>query len=73
MENVMAMAVIVGIVNGVQLLAKDRVAFIYFAVALALGVGFGSFGLFGLDLQSGIIAALASSGLYKVASKMGGQ
>lgn len=66
-------AVIIGIVNGVALLrAKDVWGFVLFLVALFTGVVLGLFHLFGLDLASGIVAALASSGVYKVAQKVGG-
>lgn len=72
MENVQAIAVIIGIVNGVQLFETNRKGFIYFVIALVTGIVLGLIGFFGLNLESGIVTALASSGLYKVAQKVGG-
>lgn len=73
MENVQAIAVIIGIVNGIQLFeAPNKKGFIYFVVALVTGVVLGLLGMFGLNLEQGIVTALASSGLYKVAQKVGG-
>lgn len=73
MDNVQAIAVIIGIVNGVTL-AKDpdRWGFILFIIALGVGILLGALRLFGLSLETGIVAALASSGVYKVAQKVGG-
>lgn len=74
MENIQAIAVIIGFVNGIQLFSQpDRRGFYYFVAAVVLGVVLGLVHLFGLTLETGIVAALASSGLYKVASKVGGQ
>jgi len=73
-DNLQAMAVIVGLVNGFRLAKdQDKWGLAFFVTALVLGVIFGVFGLFGLDLETGIIAALASSGLYRVSEKIGGQ
>lgn len=68
-----AMAVIVGIVNGIALASEKVNSFAKFVIALALGIIFGAFHLFGLTLELGVVAALASSGLYKIASKIGGE
>lgn len=74
MENLQALAVIIGVVNGVRLLKeKDRWGFIFFVVALVVGVGMGLVHYFGLTVETGIVAALASSGLYRVGEKVGGQ
>lgn len=75
MENVYAIAVIIGLVNGVQLYnKKDKKSFYYFCTALAAGVLFGFLHWFTLDgIPSGIVAALASSGLLKVATRIGGE
>ena len=74
MDTVTAIAVIIGIVNGAKLAQQaDKKPFIYFCVALALGLVFGIVHLFGLNIQMGIIVALASSGLYKTAQVIGGQ
>ena len=78
MENLQAAAVIIGIVNGVRLIqegqkTKNYWGFILFAVALIVGVVFGLLGYFGLTVQTGILAALASSGLYRVGEKFGGK
>jgi uncharacterized protein (DUF2062 family) len=71
MENIQGTAAIIGIVNGVILLQSNRPAFVNFALAVALGVFFGFIGFFGLNLESGLILGLASSGFYKVAQVVG--
>lgn len=78
MENVnsiaVAVAVIIGIVNGVGLLNAPQVnSFVKFVLALVTGLAFGAFGLFGLDIATGIIAGLASSGLFKLTQNVGGK
>ena len=74
MENIEAVAVIIGVVNGIQLATlKDKTSFFYFVAAVAIGLAFGLAKLFGLNIESGILAALASSGLYKVAKKVRGE
>ena len=72
-ENIIAVAVIIGIVNGVKLASDKVTSFMAFLIALALGLLFGALHMFGLSVETGIIVALASSGLYKVASKVGGE
>ena len=74
MENLQSIAVIIGIVNGVQLATlPDKKPFLFFLLAVAVGVVFGLLHYFGLTVEAGILAALASSGLYKVSQKIGGQ
>lgn len=74
MENLQAMAVIIGIVNGIRLAKeKDKTGFILFICALVIGILLGLLQLFGLNLETGIVVALASSGLYRVGEKFGGQ
>lgn len=74
MENLVAIGVIIGLVNGIRLLQTDRKGFIYFLCALAAGMGFGYLGWFGITgLEAGLVTALASSGLYRVGEKVGGK
>lgn len=74
MDNVQAGLVIVGIVNGVRLLKEKSVwGFVFFLVALLTGIALGVLHTFGLTIETGIVAALASSGLYRVGEKVGGQ
>ena len=79
MENLQAVAVIIGIVNGVRLLQegnestpKSYWGFVLFLVALIVGIILGLMHMFGLTVEMGIVAALASSGLYRVGEKVGG-
>lgn len=77
MENLQAMAVIIGLVNGVRLLkegtdTKNYWGFILFTVAMGAGVLLGLLHYFGLTVETGIVVALASSGLYRVGEKVGG-
>lgn len=80
MENLQAMAVIIGLVNGVRLIKegqesnpKNYWGFVLFMIAMAVGVGFGLTHMFGLTVETGIVAALASSGLYRIGEKVGGK
>lgn len=73
MADLQAIAVIIGLVNGIKLFKENRESFIYFCVALGIGVSFGYLGFYGFTIESGIVSALASSGLYKIAQKAGGQ
>lgn len=74
MENLQAIAVVIGIVNGARLLKNaDKWGFIFFCIALFVGVLLGIFSMFGLNVEMGIVVALASSGLYRVGEKVGGQ
>lgn len=79
-NNLQAMAVIIGIVNGVRLLKEGMESaphnywgFILFCLALLAGLVFGFLGMFGLNTETGIVVALASSGLYRVGEKFGGR
>jgi len=75
-----AIAVIIGIVNGVALADAQftqegkppRItSFVKFVLAMLFGLLFGFLHFFGLaGIEMGIIAALASSGLYKLAQVM---
>lgn len=76
MENIVAGAVIIGIVNGLRLIPQKYLlvdGFIAFLVGLGLGLVFGILGMFGLNVETGIITALGASGLYQVAKKVGGK
>ena len=79
LENyAVAAAALIGIINGIKLLETNVRSFAYFVAALALGVLIGYFGLFGLPsgvegIETGVMLGLASSGLYKVATKFGGK
>lgn len=70
--NVTALAVIIGIVNGIALLDIPQISsFVKFLIALAIGMIFGVFGVFGLTIETGLIVGLASSGLYKLTQNLG--
>lgn len=80
MENIEAIAVVIGLVNGIRLLKEGMESnprnywgFVFFLIALFVGVGFGMLHLFGLTVESGLVVALASSGLYRVSEKIGSQ
>lgn len=75
MENVEAIAAVVGLVNGFRLLeAKDKKGFYYFAGAVVVGIIFGAFKWFGVEgIEQGLVVALASSGLYRVGQVVAGK
>lgn len=63
-----AVAVIIGLVNGARLLKEeDKWGFVFFCLALVAGLLLGVMGWFGLTPESGLVAALVSSGVYRVA------
>ena len=65
-----AIAVIIGIVNGISLGFPRITSFYKFLIALAVGVLLGFFNYFSLSIELGIVAALASSGLYKLSQNI---
>lgn len=69
MEVVEASLVLIGLINGVKLFElEDKRSFYYFVGAVVLGVLFGVLHLFGVpSIEAGVILALQSSGLYKLA------
>lgn len=71
--NLVALPAIIGIVNGISLAKQqDKWPFIMFVAAVLSGMALGYFSVFGLTVETGLVTALASSGLYKVAQKLGG-
>ena len=73
MDTVTSAAAIVGLVNGVTLLKEQNYwGFGLFCVAIFAGLLFGAFHFWGLDPQSGLMVALASSGFYKGAQVVAG-
>ena len=71
-NEVVVGAALIGVINLVQK-QFPQVAGIYgVGLALLIGVILGVLGLYGLTVETGILLALGSSGVYKVASKMGG-
>lgn len=77
MENLTAVAVIIGVVRGVTLaLAQTKFplsSLVGFVLALVTGVVLGLLHYFGLTVETGIVAALTATGVYQVAKKVGGQ
>ena len=77
MENITAVAVIIGVVRGVilgleQFSKVNVTSLVGFLLALATGVVLGFLGYFGLNVESGIISALVATGVYQTAKKVGG-
>ena len=71
----MASFVLIGLVNGVQFaINREWDRFILFVVAVVAGVVAGYLKFFGLTgVEVGLAVGIASSGVYKVAQKVGGQ
>jgi len=74
MEQITSVAAIIGFINGLKLLENpDKRPFYYFLVAIVLGIVFGVFHIFGVSgVEEGLLVALASSGFYKLSTKIGG-
>lgn len=76
-QTLQAGLVIVGVVNGFRLLqegykTQNFWGFLFFVVALATGIILGFFHYFALTVETGIVAGLGSSGLYRIGEKFGG-
>jgi len=71
----MAIFVIIGLVNGINLaMEKDWKAFGKFSIAVVAGAVFGYLGWFGIpSVEMGLAVAISSSGVFKVAQKIGGE
>lgn len=71
----MAAFVLIGLVNGIQFaLDRNWASFVKFLTAVIAGGLFGYLHWFGLpSLETGIAVGISSSGVYKVAQKLGGQ
>lgn len=74
-QYVMAAFVLIGLVNGVQFaINRDWRAFGLFMTAVVAGTAFGFLKWFGLpSAEVGLAVGISSSGVYKVAQKIGGQ
>lgn len=77
MENLTAVAVIIGVVRGLTL-GLDQTKFkvtsiVGFVLALVTGVVLGLLHYFGLTVETGVISALIATGVYQTAKKVGGQ
>jgi hypothetical protein len=66
---------LIGLVNGVQFaFTRQWDRFFYFLVAVVAGAVFGYFKMFSLpNVEIGILAGIASSGVYKTGQIIGGK
>lgn len=73
-ENLIAGGAIIGIVNAIQMQFPAVKGLGGVCIAVLLGIVMGLSHYFGVKgVEDGIMIALASSGVYKIASKAGGQ
>jgi len=72
-EQALAVSAVIGIVGFVKSEVPQVKGIYAFGLAVALGLGAGALGLFGLDLTTGFLTALAASGIYTTGVKMGGK
>ncbi len=72
MEEITAGATILGIVNAVQMQFPQVKGVYALGLAVLLGAFMGYSNFLVPDIQAGVIAALASSGIYKLATRAGG-
>jgi len=74
-EFAMAGFVLIGLVNGIQFaIDKNWKSFIMFMTAVVAGGVFGYLGWFGLPgIEIGLAVGISSSGVYKIAQKIGGK
>jgi hydrogenase/urease accessory protein HupE len=71
----MAAFVLIGLVNGIQLaLDRNWASFTKFLMAVIAGGVFGLLQWFGLpNVETGLAVGISSSGVYKIAKKIGGE
>lgn len=74
-EFAFAAFVLIGLVNGIQFaLDRNWASFTKFLIAVIAGGVFGALKWFGLpSAEIGLAVGISSSGVYKVAKKLGGQ
>ena len=73
MEEITAGATIIGIINAVQMQFPKVVGIYALGLAILLGAFMGWQHFLVPDVQGGVIAALMSSGIYKLATRAGGK
>ena len=71
MEQITAGATIIGLINVIKMQFPEIKGIYAIGIALVLGILMGWFGFLVADVQGGIIAALISSGIYKLSQNMG--
>lgn len=73
-QYAMAAFVLIGLVNGIQFaLNAEWKSFVMFLTAVVCGTLFGALHWFGLPTaEIGLAVGISSSGVYKVAQKLGG-
>ena len=73
-QYIMGGFVLIGLVNGIQfLIDRDYKSFVKFMTAVLAGGVFGYLQWFGLpSIEIGLAVGISSSGVYKVATKLGG-
>lgn len=71
----LASFMLIGLVNGLQLaLNREFKSFAMFMTAVVAGGVFGVLGMFGLpSLEMGLAVGISSSGIYKIAQKIGNE
>ena len=69
-----AATILIGLVNGIQLaINQDWKSFAMFCAAVVAGMLFGYLRWYGLpSIEVGLAVGLSSSGVYKIAKKLGG-
>lgn len=74
-EFALAAFIIIGLVNGIQFaLDRNWSSFVKFLIAVIAGGIFGFLKWFGLSsIEIGLAVGISSSGVYKVAQKIGGK
>lgn len=76
--NLIAIGVIIGVVRGINVSLQEFTkvnvtSTLGFVLSLATGIILGILGYFGLTIETGIISALAATGTYQIAKKIGGE
>lgn len=73
MDNVLAIGLIIGLVNVVKMQFPTLPSLASFILSVVVGVVLGLLHWYGVaDVQQGVLIAFVASGVYKVATKAGG-
>lgn len=74
MDNVLAIGLIIGLVNVVKMQFPTLPSLASFLLSVVVGVALGFLHWYGVtDIQQGVLIAFVASGVYKIATKAGGE
>lgn len=74
MDNVLAIGLMIGLVNVVKMKFPQISGFYAFLLSLVFGIALGYLHWYGVvSIEQGVLLSFVASGVYKVATKAGGE